>query len=520
MRIHAPFTVDGHLILGTYVAQTVDDLKQVKDVGMNLVVGGHEHLDENAEQGRFCRENGIKILHHLTQHIYGKPRLIDLVTPDQVTIPLFTEFSGKIVESGVIQLDDELIRYASTDRNQLRDCERGYRGTTPAEHRPGMFLFWPDECAAEVEKVKDSPNLWGYYVLDDGPGDVLSALRGTYRITKRLDPDRPVTAGYGGAGALSNFGPDVCDIMFIYWYPVRRDGTYHRFTTSEEVQWMMTSVRKLVPGMPFVGVYQAFDAAQDGTGRGLINAEQLREQIEDYVREGCCGLVSFLCNAPGFLGWAKHDYMKQVIRETHGEIRETGELTISPEPEEMGRQRIQPVGFWERPKELPGVVPAWYVVGPFQAGETRLDALFPPEQEVDLNAVYDGKSGPVRWIRQPSFGGIIGLVVFFGPPSYTAGCTAYATCTITSAEKQPVQMRIGTDDDAVVWLGGVEVWRHEGERGIVRDDDIVDLTLPKGKSQLLIKVYNRKGMWGFFMRFTDRAGKPLEGLMFEPSGAD
>lgn len=522
MKLHAPLTVDGHPILGTYVAQTVDDLKQVRDVGMNIVLGGHEHLDVNAEQGTFCRGNGIKVLHHLTQHIYGKPRLLDHVKPDQTTIPLFTELSGAFPDSGVIQLDDETIRYAATDGKLLLKCERGHHGTKPAEHRSGMFCFFPDACAKEIEEVRGSPNLWGYYVLDDSPGDAISALRAMYRIIKRLDPDHPVAAGYGSAGSLCNFGPDVCDIMLIYWYPVDSAGVYHRQMTSHEVQWMMTAARKQVPGIPFAGIYQTFDAAFDAgeknTGKGLPTPAQVREQIEDFVRDGCCGLISFLCNHSGLAGWANNDAMKAIIRETHREIRDTGALSVRSEPTELARARIQPQGFWEHPHEVPGVVPAWHVIAPFPAGEDRrLGAVFPPEREIDLNAVHEGKSGPVRWIKHLSYGGVVGLGELFGPHSYTAGCTAYAACTVTSPKEQTVQMRLGSDDDAVVWIEGKEVWRRERMGGVKRDDEVLDVRLPKGRSRILMKVYNRTGMWGFFMRFTDLDGKPLEGLRFSPT---
>ena len=521
MKLHTPFTVDGHPILGTYVAQTVDDLKLVKDVGMNIVLGGHEHLDPKTEQGRFCRENGIKVLHHLTQHVYNKPRLLDRVDSDQTTIPVNPDFPGKFAESGTIQLDDELVKYGATDGKSLLRCERGFRGTRRAEHRPGMIAFFPDDCANEIEEVRNSPNLWGYYVLDDSPGDAVSALRAMYRLVKRLDPDHPVTAGYGSAGSLCNFGPDVCDIMLFYWYPVDSFGTYRRDMTSHEVQWMLSAARKQVPGVPFAGVYQTFDASFEAgkpSGKGLPTSAQVREQIEDFVREGCCGLISFLCNHSGLAGWATNDAMKAIIRETHREIRETGGVSVRPEPTELARARVQPQGFWHHPRDIPGIVPAWYVAAPFVAGEEkRLDAVFPPERGVDLNAAYEGKSGPVRWIRRLSFGGCVGLGELFGPHSYTAGCTAYATCEVTSPREQEVQMRIGSDDDMAVWLNGKQaVWRvYAG--GLRRDAEVHPAMLPEGRSRILVKVYNRAGMWGFFVRFTDRDGKPLDGLTFDPA---
>jgi hypothetical protein len=79
-------------------------------------------------------------------------------------------------------------------------------------------------------------------------------------------------------------------------------------------------------------------------------------------------------------------------------------------------------------------------------------------------------------------------------------------------------MRISTDDDAWVRLNGKEVYRHVGPAGLEFDKDVVPVTLPAGKSRLEVKVFNRAGMWGLFLRFTDREGRPLEGLKFSPSG--
>jgi len=519
MKLHVPFTADGQPVLGTYVAQTLEDLKLVKDVGMNLVIGDLKDLDPESPTGKFCRENGIKVMYHMTQFIYGQPRLGDAIAPDQTTIPLFTEFSGKIPDSGVVQIEDELIRYPEKTATELRNCERGFEGTTPAAHHGGIILFFPEECAAEVERVKDSPNLWGYYVLDDSPGDAISALRAMYRTIRRIDNGpvyHPVCAGYGSAGSLCNFGPEVCDLMLIYWYPVSAYG-YDRYMTSHEVQWMLGAARAQVPGVPFVGVYQTFDAT--GDGRGIPTAEQIREQMEDFVREGACGLIAFLCRIGGMNGWAEYDYMQEVIRETHQEIRSTGGLVVRPQPEQMLRERVQPEGLWEKPKAIPGVVPAWHVIAPFDDIEDKkLEAVFPPEEKIDLRGVYQGKSGPVRWMKRLSYGGVVGLGELFGPHSYTARCIAYATCTATSPRRQEAQMRFGSDDDAIVWLNGAEVWRHEGQRGVVRDEDIVSVVLPAGESRILVKVYNRVGMWGFFMRFTALDGRPLEGLTFSPVG--
>ena len=40
----------------------------------------------------------------------------------------------------------------------------------------------------------------------------------------------------------------------------------------------------------------------------------------------------------------------------------------------------------------------------------------------------------------------------------------------------------------------------------------------EGATDVLVKVFNRDGMWGFVLRFTDAHGRPLEGLAFGPVG--
>src|SRR5690606_21466520 len=150
-----------------------------------------------------------------TRHLYHGVKLREPVTAEQTTLPLY--FGGRQPEmkSNVIQIDDELIRYERMTEQGLENCERGWNGTKPVPHREGVILFWPEECAAEIEQWKDSPNLLGYYVLDDSPGDAVSALRALYATVQRVDPGRrhPVCAGFGDAGSIVNLEPGVCDLM-------------------------------------------------------------------------------------------------------------------------------------------------------------------------------------------------------------------------------------------------------------------------------------------------------------------
>jgi hypothetical protein len=145
------------------------------------------------------------------------------------------------------------------------------------------------------------------------------------------------------------------------------------------------------------------------------------------------------------------------------------------------------------------------------------NAVFPPDQGIDLNAVYPVKFGSARWRVRETTCGVLGLCELYGDQKGVEHCLAYAFCDVTSPAAQTVQMRICSDDDALVRLNGREVYRFNDSRGLEYDTDIVRVTLPAGRSRIEVKVYNRTGLWGLFMRFTDLDGKPLEGLQFSPT---
>jgi hypothetical protein len=79
-----------------------------------------------------------------------------------------------------------------------------------------------------------------------------------------------------------------------------------------------------------------------------------------------------------------------------------------------------------------------------------------------------------------------------------------------------VQVRLGSAKDTLVRVNGQEIWRYSGIRGIHMDDNVAWAMLPAGKSEIVVKCYNKGGGWGFALRFADPDGRPAEGLVFEP----
>ena len=155
----------------------------------------------------------------------------------------------------------------------------------------------------------------------------------------------------------------------------------------------------------------------------------------------------------------------------------------------------------------------WLVLGPFDnTASIGFDTAYIPEDvtQIDRTAEYDGIDGKVSWQKHTD-NAFNGLIDFGRNENWRV---SYAWTTVTSPDEREVQLRIGTDDQAKVWLNGELVYSFETGRWVVVDKDIVPVTLKAGKNTILIKICNEELTWGFYMRFTDENGKPFDDLQY------
>jgi WD40 repeat protein/tRNA A-37 threonylcarbamoyl transferase component Bud32 len=95
---------------------------------------------------------------------------------------------------------------------------------------------------------------------------------------------------------------------------------------------------------------------------------------------------------------------------------------------------------------------------------------------------------------------------------------AYAICYVKSAEMQTgLSMKVGSHDQAKVYLNGKEIYHQVWTRSCVPDQDTVEnVTLKRGLNVLVFKVINEggdmAGEWRGSVRLTDGAGKPVKGI--------
>jgi hypothetical protein len=311
-------------------------------------------------------------------------------------------------------------------------------------------------------------------------------------------------------------------MIAFYFYPFMVHG-YDRTMNSYDTQWILTDARRRVPGIPFMGICQGFWEPESSTRRmnklSPLTPGEIREQVEDFVRDGASAIVTYAIigeELENLKGWNRREDLVEEMRSINDEIRETGGLRLGSEPDEMARGRIQPRGFYEIASEVPGIVPAWHVIGPFDAAGGSIDTVFPPDDSTDLEGRYRGKDIEAAWRRYPSYAGAVGLGEIYGHHDYTEECMAYAWCEVSAPGDVRVQLRFGSDDDGLVMINGKEVHRYEGTRGVHLDSDVVEVDLREGRNEVLVKVFNRSGPWGFFVRFTDSGGNPMVGLSYSP----
>lgn len=80
---------------------------------------------------------------------------------------------------------------------------------------------------------------------------------------------------------------------------------------------------------------------------------------------------------------------------------------------------------------------------------------------------------------------------------------AYAACQLVATTDQTILLGIGSNDGIKVWLNGEPVWENHLPRGAEADADWVRVDVKKGKNQLLLKIDQGFGNWGFYLRVLD-----------------
>lgn len=152
----------------------------------------------------------------------------------------------------------------------------------------------------------------------------------------------------------------------------------------------------------------------------------------------------------------------------------------------------------------------WLILDPIWI-EVRGDTLFPVEEtqkdyfdtdqinvaQFEYAVTIDGKN--YEWSLLESKYGTVDLTSV----NENWYLVAYLYSQIDMPEERQATLGIGSDDSVKVWLNGELVHENWTVRGTAIDNDRVQVTFKKGINQIMLKVQNRGGPWGFCCRLLD-----------------
>jgi CubicO group peptidase (beta-lactamase class C family) len=159
---------------------------------------------------------------------------------------------------------------------------------------------------------------------------------------------------------------------------------------------------------------------------------------------------------------------------------------------------------------------SWYVAGPIKISadtahipdNTAQENFFNRKDDQQLHVSFTvpsvgSKPDLKSWKTITSKSDVVDFDSIFNHADYSS---AYALAVVQSAVAKPAILAIGSDDGVKVWHNGKLVHKNWVARGIVEDNDIVQLDLVKGRNEILIEVQDVAGGWGFTARFLDKKG--------------
>jgi hypothetical protein len=160
-----------------------------------------------------------------------------------------------------------------------------------------------------------------------------------------------------------------------------------------------------------------------------------------------------------------------------------------------------------------GFITDWHLIGIFdnkdRAGYAK---VFPPEEEIDLAAQYEGRDKQVGWIESHT-NHEEGEVDFNKAYGEIKEVLAYAVGEIDVDRPREAQIRLNCITACKVWLNGQLVLDHEVyHAGYKFDQYIADVKLKAGRNTILVKVCQNEqteswtNVWKFALRVCDKLG--------------
>ncbi|MBV9865388.1 MAG: HEAT repeat domain-containing protein [Abitibacteriaceae bacterium] len=164
------------------------------------------------------------------------------------------------------------------------------------------------------------------------------------------------------------------------------------------------------------------------------------------------------------------------------------------------------------------VLRGWQILGPLPAENqaAAFDKNYGPETAVDLTKTYPGAGGKtVGWkpaVIQPN--GLVALEKQLDPHENVVG---YATVYVKSPDARKAIVSVGSDDGIKVWINGKQVIANNANRPAAPGTDQANVDLNAGWNQVLLKITQGGGEWGYYFDLLDAQKKPMTDITYAAS---
>ncbi|HEY6100749.1 MAG TPA: hypothetical protein VIW03_15030, partial [Anaeromyxobacter sp.] len=171
-------------------------------------------------------------------------------------------------------------------------------------------------------------------------------------------------------------------------------------------------------------------------------------------------------------------------RAAHPEVRALARVRLA----ELERARGNPQRSAALLSRL-GFVATWKAIGPFDdEGKRGFEAVYPPEQAVDLAAGAPGKVREVSWREVPPEAVVHGFVHLGGPIRPSREVVAYALAVVDAPRDERVRLWFGGSGAAKVLVNGALAIADPGYHPARLDQRGADVSLRKGPNRILVKL--------------------------------
>jgi hypothetical protein len=170
-----------------------------------------------------------------------------------------------------------------------------------------------------------------------------------------------------------------------------------------------------------------------------------------------------------------------------------------------------------------GFITTWLVLAPFplEPGQSGANAI--TKHQLKDEAKIKPRAGDkiqlgrdLVWKEHKAKDFFVDFNDFLG--RQTEDCVGFAVCYVHAHERlKDIHLKIGSDDQARVYLNHKEIFTHEQARGLDKDQDSIKVALEEGINVLVLKVVNEKVDWSGCARFTDKDGNVMKNLKISTS---